>query len=776
LLTLPSILFGAFFALAVAWTLGCACLYRLPVPRTVTLAVGAAAESGLVFLLLLAGAGNRIAFVLVGVACVALLVRLRSRAPRLDDAVKSPADRVTVWLAAALLASYGVLYLVNAMAPEVEPDAAGYHLGLVSEYVRLGRFPSRVGFYEMMPQGLEMLFVPAFAFGRHSAAKLVHFAFLLATIPLLLRIGRRLELPDRVAWIAAIIYFCAPVVGVSGTSAYNDAALVFFVLATFYLLLVWRDTRDARYLVPAGITAGFCYAIKMPGILVLPLAVVFVMVEMRAMRNRDVLRVAAAGLVAIAPWALRAVIMSGNPVAPLFNGIFPNSHFHALVERQLPGGLGSLRNMPLWRAPYELAAGGRFGGIVGPVFLALPLGFLALRRRAGRLCWVAAVLLAVPWFWNSGTRFVMPALPFVTLALVMALPKPAAWVCLAVQAVACWPQVADRYDYAHIWRLHDFPWRAALRLESEHDYLWRRSDDYKIAQMLQHDTRPGERIFSLMGVATAYTDREVLEFWHSAQAERLTDALRMVSIYRSQPFFEVRAAWPPQAIWGLRVRLPRAYPAEWSIHDVMLFSGEYRIFNSPQWRLRAWPNVWEAPLAFDENEATRWRTWQPMRAGMYLQAEFDHAQTLSGAVMTSETPAFRVPFEFYARGRGGWRLLSAHPEVALRTLPDLRVAAANTVRDAGFSYILAATGNAGNAPLAAAMEGHAAEWGMEKAGYAGRVTLYRIGKPGGPVSVAQEFTNVAEPLHVVAHGLESRREGDGKEQARRIPEESPQHQ
>ena len=726
MLTLPSILFGAFFALAVAWALGSACLYRLAIPRVITLAVGTGAESGLVFLLLLAGAANRVSFALVGVASVALLVRLRARAPRLEDPVKAPADRVTVWLAAAALACYGALYLINAMAPEVEPDAAGYHLGLVSEYVRLGRFPSRVGFYEMMPQGLEMLFVPAFAFGRHSAAKLVHFAFLLGTVPLLLRIGRRLQLPDRVAWAAAAVYFCAPVVGVSGASAYNDAALVFFVLATFYLLLVWRDTHDARYLAPAGVTAGFCYAIKMPGILVLPLAVAFVMVETRTIRNRGAVRLAAAALAVIAPWLIRAVIMSGNPVAPLFNGIFPNPHFHALVEKELASGLASHRNISLWSAPYELAVGGRFDGIVGPAFLALPLGLLALGRRAGRLCWLAAALLALPWFWNAGTRFVMPALPFLALGLVMALPKSAAWACLAVQAVACWPQVVDHYDYAHIWRLRDFPWRAALRIESEHDYLWRRLDDYKIAQMLERDTKPGERIFSLISVATAYTDREVLEFWHSAQAEQFTDSLRVVSIYRSEPFFEVRAGWTPQPIWGLRIRLARAHPAEWCIHDIMLFSGEYRIYNSPQWRLRAWPNVWEAPLAFDENEATRWRTWQPMRAGMYLQAEFDHAQVLSGAVMTSHTPIFHVPFEFYARGRDGWRLLTSRPAVTLRPLPDLRAAATKAIRDAGFRYILAATGNEGNAPLAAAMEGHAAEWGMEKAGYAGRVTLYRI--------------------------------------------------
>ncbi len=263
MLIVPSILFGALLVFVIAWVLGSVCLSRLAVPCTITLAVGAVAESALVFLFLLAGIANRATFAVVGAVCVALLLRFWTRVPRLADAVKAPADRVTVWLATAVLTCYGVFYLVNALAPEVQPDAAGYHLGLVSEYLRLGGFSRRVGFYEMVPQGVEMLFVPAFAFGWHSAAKLVHFAFLLATVPLLLGIGRRLQLPDRVAWTAAAIYFCAPVVGVSGTAAYNDAAMVFFILATFYLLQVWRDTGDVRYLAPTGVTAGFCYAIKM---------------------------------------------------------------------------------------------------------------------------------------------------------------------------------------------------------------------------------------------------------------------------------------------------------------------------------------------------------------------------------------------------------------------------------------------------------------------------------------------------------------------------------
>jgi hypothetical protein len=271
------------------------------------------------------------------------------------------------------------------------------------------------------------------------------------------------------------------------------------------------------------------------------------------------------------------------------------------------------------------------------------------------------------------------------------------------------------------------PLRAALRIEPEDRYLARTSDDYTVAHVLEHDTPPGSRIFSLISVATAYTDRQVLQFWHSAQGQQLNDTLWRASVYRNEPFFEVSAHWSPRLLWGLRVRIAQSRPAEWCIHDLKLYSGDYRIFNSPQWRLQAWPNVWEAPLAFDENTATRWRTGEPMRAGMYVEASFDRAQLLSGMVMTTHTPVHHVPFEFYGRERDGWRLITARPSVLPAPMPDLRREATRAVRSAGYQYILASTGGGeGNARLSEAMAGHEAEWGLEKAGYAGRVTLYRI--------------------------------------------------
>ena len=709
--------------------LGNICLHRLPVPWTIALAVGAAAESGIVFLLLVCCAGNRVSFILLGAVCLAVYWWLGRGAARLaDPAVKARADRVSMYLAGAALAFYGALYLINALAPELEPDAIAYHLGLTSEYVRLGGFPGRVGFYEMLPQGFEMLFVPAFAFGQHSAARLVHCAFLLATVPLMLRIGRRLELPEGVVLAAAALYFCAPMTGVTGTSAYTDAGGVFFTLATFYALLVWRDTRDVRYLAPAGITAGFCYAIKFPGGLVAILAVVFVVAAERGIRARQLALLTGMALAVAAPWILRDVIMTGNPVAPLFNRLFPNPYFHPSMERDLAASLGSWRGVPYWRVPYELMVGGTFAGTMGPVFFALPLGLLALRKRAGRLCWLAAALLALPWFWNKDARFLMPALPFLAMALALAvaitLPRQALWACVAVQAVGCWPQIFGLYHREYTWRLERIPWRAALRIQPERDYLGSLQPQYRVARLVQDNTNPGERIFSLISVPAAYTDREVLEFWHSAQADQLNDALRL-ALSPNGTLCDVRADWSLHPMWGLRIRVPQASPMEWQILDIVLFSGDYPIFASPQWQLRAWPNVWELPLAFDANLATRC-TWKPIRAGMYVEADFDRAQALSGAVVTSPTTYYPLPLEFYGRERDGWHLLTSRPVVTQRPLGDLRMAATRAIRSAGFRYILANNGNEGNGALGAAMVGHEGEWGLEKAADFGPLVLFRI--------------------------------------------------
>jgi hypothetical protein len=709
---LLSSLFGAAFTFATAYALGVLLMRRRPAPPEILLAIGAATESVLVFFLLVGRVANWGAFLAMGAAAIAAAWRFRGTTTQ--DPMRIPR---AAWV---IFVPYGVWYLVNALAPETLADGITYHLGLPNEYLRLGGFPDHITFYDVVPQGMEMLYTVAFAFGRHAGAKLVEFVFFIASIPLIFRIGRRLGASELACLVAAVFYFCAPVAGITGSSSYNDAAGVFFMLAAFYLLLL----ANSRYLLPAGVLAGFCYAIKLPGIVVVAGAVLFVAAQRRW---KPALVVAAGAALMMAPWIVRDVALTGNPVAPLMNRVFPNPYFHIATEEELAANLRSLGDVRPAQVPWELAFGDHLTGTFGPLLMVLPIGLLALRHRAGRLLWAAALLLALPWLTNTGARFLMPAVVLAAIALGMVLPRPAAWAAIAIQAVLCWPHVLDTWETRYSFRLHDFPLAAAAGAESEADYCKRRFEEYNVARMIQHVTPPGSRTLALLSVANAYLDREVAVTWQSAEADQLLDTLRLASLYSDVPIFDWKAVWPERIVHAVRFRMPMAYQGEWDISEVQLFSGENQLFNSPQWTLSAWPNRWEGPLAFDNNLATRWRTWETVREGMYLDVELGNPQRLTATVLVSHTPVLHVPLEIHGLDmKGQWHLLSNTPQAIPRPPQDLRLEAAQALKRAGFRYLLVPTGKGGNAPLGNMLMGNAAAWGMDPVGEAGSFSLYRV--------------------------------------------------
>ena len=720
--TLALVLLGGALPLASSYGLGILLLRKTPVPRVMALGVGAAVLSLAVFFLLVARIAGPPA--LGAVLLPGLISLCWVRRPPFAEPAAESASRVSCWISGAVIGAYSVLYLIHALAPEVQPDAYTYHLGLVAEYLRLGAFPRRVGFFEVMPQGLEMLFVPAFAIGKHSAAKLVHFAFLAATVPLVVLIGRRLRLSDTAALVAAGLYFCAPVAGVSGTAAYNDAALVFFTLAVFFALLLWDSTGRDRYLAVAGVLAGFCYAVKLTGLLVIPLAMLFVLIRRRP---RAAVMAAMCAFPFIAAWMIRSAAMSGNPLAPMFNRWFPNRHFHIYAEQALSHYWHTYGGFEWIRAGWDLTVGGRLQGVFGPAFLLLPLGLLAVKKRAGRLLLAAAVLLALPWLSNVGARFLLPSAALAAIALAMVLPRRTALACLLFQAVACLPWVMDRWEPRVIWRLDGLPWRAALRLESDSEYLRRVLWDYRLAEMLERNTAPGDRILGLMATPTSYMNRPVVEYWQHALGQQLADTVKVAAFHDRVAFFDVRGDWPLKRLRALRFRLRESYPTEWCIHEVHLYAGEARVRPSAAWQVGANPNKWEAPLALDGNIATRWRTWENMRPGMLFEVHFEAPLELTGAVLLSHTPVTRVPIEFAGLGEdGAWQILTPSAPAYGRTPEDLRPAAAAALRRNSIRFLLVPNTPDGLGPLGRLIEGHEREWGLREAARLDPAVLYRV--------------------------------------------------
>lgn len=609
------------------------------------------------------------------------------------------------------------LYSIHAVAPEIQPDAITYHLALPAAWLRTGQFLQPVGHYEVMPHGLELLFAGAFSVGEHSAAKLVHFCYLVASLPLIHAIGERLGLKQ--SRPAAALYLTAPVAAVCGTSAYVDVGLVFFFLATFYLLLEGRHGW-------AGVAAGFCYAVKMTGVVAAPAAAVFLLWKRR--RREAALLLVTASLTS-APWILRACWMSGNPAAPFANHWFPNPWFHESTEAALRQHVTSYQ-VPPAELPWELALGGRrINGLLGPVFLLAPVGLVALRRSEGRLLWAAAAVATVPWWLNHGTRFILPGTPFVALTLASVLPHRVAWIAVIVQGVACWPAVMDRWVPAGGWRLAGVPWHAALRLEPEDRYLRQSLTEYRIAAAVNKHVKPDEPLLDLVGIATAYVSAPVRGHWQYAAAERAAEALRLAATMDSSRFEQLQALWPQRKLMAIRVETLRDYAEPWAVLELEILHGDGVLFPGSRWELDAEPNPWETPLIFDRNPVSGWRSWGPAKRGSFVEVIFPVALATTGVRITGLPSNGSVPLRVLALTPGErWERVGQSLDRRRPLALDMRVQATRYILREGLRWIVAHTGTKAWDAVGRDLVERPEQWGLEVIASVEGVYLLRIGR------------------------------------------------
>jgi hypothetical protein len=689
--------------------------------------VGSACFSQVVFFLCAASLARKGVFVAAGLlAPLAAAFAIRHHDKRQQY---SSIPRGWKLLFGVPFALFGAVYFVNALAPEMSPDGSAYHLPVVARYLSAHAFtPITTNLYASFPQGIELLFLPAFALGGPSAAAMVHFLFLLDLALLMVCYGRRFGFPVP-ALAAAFLVFASPVVGLDGTSAYNDIAATAILFALFYLLQSWNEEKLSHLLIPIGILAGASYAAKYTAAIAVPYALGFVAWKLWRSRKpviRPLLTVSALAALFILPWMVKNLAFVGNPLAPFANAIFPNPHVHVSFEEQYRSNLRHYNLANKLQAPWELTVNGeRLQGFFGPIFLLMPLALLALRRREGLSLLVAGAVFAIPWFFNVGTRFLIPAIPPLTLALALALAHPVALLpaIALLHASLSWFSTPIRYFDRYAPRITSFPILAALRIEPEDAYLARRSSGYLVDRMIAREVPPGEKVFSFDSVPESWTTRQILIGYYSAENEQLADILRTAMVPRMRPERALDLCFPPTSLLGLRVM--RTGPPDggmWRISELQLFFANTPIRPDGSSQFRADPNPWDAHFAFDDSLVTRWQSWRKATPGMFLAVRFAEPKRVDQVRLLIPADTVQSPVLLQGMDPGGnWRDLSVRSSApAVRIEEDLRAAAIHSLLNRGIRYLLVSPGALG----ANEFYENSAAWGIRGIGESGGTRLY----------------------------------------------------
>jgi hypothetical protein len=699
-----SILFGAGFTVAVSVAAGRMLLRALSIrlyrqeEHALAFVVGAACLSLLTFILCALGVARRGVFLTVGLAVLALAIRRGAHRPSGESFPALPT--FWKWVFRSIFAIYFVLYFFNAMAPEMSPDGVAYHLGIVSRYLRAHGFERiTTNMYANLSQGIEMLFLFAFAFGRHSAAALTHFAFLVTLTWAMLCYGRRFGFP--VAGVCgALLVFVSPVAGLDGTVAYNDVATACIIFTAFYLASIWvSDASSSALLAPLGLVAGFAYAAKYTAFLAVPY--VLGIVAWKSFRRgvpvlKPLLLVAGCAAIMIAPWMIKDAVWLHNPVSPFLNRVFPNPYVHVSFEKEYADSMRHYEGLKSdSQIPLEVTLrGGALTGLIGPVFLLAPLSLLALRSPAGRSLLLAALIFGIPYAANIGTRFLLPSLSFVALSMGLAVAgsRVATTALLIAHAILSWPAVVSRYCAPTAWRLFGkIPVRQALRIESEESFLNFRLPSWGAARMIDNLVPAGARVFSFNGAPEAYTSHEIVVGFQSAFGERVRDIIWTPLIEEFEPRWLLRFRYPAQPLRKIRVAQTAAgAPDLWSVAEFRLFRGQAELPRAPDWKLRAKPNPWDVQLAFDNSPVTRWRSWQSLYPGMYMEVEFAAPVITDSALLECSHDQWKIRLKLEGMDDAGkWKTLSDAPvQSEAKAELGLRRAAADEVKALGIAYLL----------------------------------------------------------------------------------------
>ncbi|MCL6507745.1 MAG: discoidin domain-containing protein [Bryobacteraceae bacterium] len=161
----------------------------------------------------------------------------------------------------------------------------------------------------------------------------------------------------------------------------------------------------------------------------------------------------------------------------------------------------------------------------------------------------------------------------------------------------------------------------------------------------------------------------------------------------------------------------------WAVNEFHVYRGEQRLARKPFWRITANPNPWEVELAFDQNPATRWRSWEAMRPGMFVELDLGREEQVSRVVLECSQDHGRTRLRLEALdAAGNWKFLGEPRFSEAPVPPGLRRRATEALRQRGIRYLLIHDSDF----RAEDFRTRAAEWGLvflaERAG----ARLYRI--------------------------------------------------
>jgi hypothetical protein len=313
------------------------------------------------------------------------------------------------------------------------------------------------------------------------------------------------------------------------------------------------------------------------------------------------------------------------------------------------------------------------------------------------------------------------------MALSLGSSPPLLAVLMIFHAVSSWPDEVHHYAHKYVWSLDRMLVRQALRLVPQDRYLRETDAGYGAARLIEATVPKGERILGLRGVSYAYCNREFLVSYQAALNQTLVDSMNMGWVDGYQPLVLETFQFPERT--GRRFRVLQTATVDnpdvqWSVHELRFYHQRIEIPRRPEWRLRAWPNPWEVQLAFDNSPATRWRTWEWVKPGDYLDVDFGKDEAVDEVRIDTSVDYWPLQLQVEALDASGkWSLVAKDPKIdSVQPKSSIRLAATYEMKARGIHYFVVGDDSYG----ADDFRDDPAAWGLTQVATGYGIRIYKV--------------------------------------------------
>jgi 4-amino-4-deoxy-L-arabinose transferase-like glycosyltransferase len=454
----------------------------------------------------------------------------------------------------SLLLATVLAVMILGLLPPTARDELTHHLALPRLYLKAGRI-LEVPFapYSYYPMLLDMLYTPWVGWGWDFAPKLIHglFGFLTALLLYSYLAGR---LNALYGLLGAFVFLSTPAILRLSTWAYIDLGLVFYATASLLCLLRWLERGEGtRWLVLAGLSAGFALATKPNALLVLFVLLLLFLFALARQRGAGMQEATSRGfflllaaLIPLSPWLVRNLFWTGNPLFPFFTALFGGAGADSAGVSVGPASaLGILvkRDLLYGESPWEIAAlplrvffSGRddsaqyFDGVLNPILiLFLPWSFKGKWVEEKKLLFAFALIyfLYALFLTDLRIRYLLPIVPPLVILLVygihniyLRIARPP----LLYAAVLFLLALNGHYLWSYVRTLAPLGYLSGR--ESRDSYLSRMLGEYPALQFINQNLPQSAKIYFLfVGRRVYYCERD---YFHDTgeSPDFLTQAIR----------------------------------------------------------------------------------------------------------------------------------------------------------------------------------------------------------------------------------------------------------